>query len=179
MLFFAVDGLSGFKEAILTVFPQSIVQRCIVHMMRSSTKFVDDKDIKQVIKDLKAIYTADDEAQGIQALEDFETKWNDKYPEIAKAWRNNWTELTAFFGYNWAVRKLIYTTNAIEGLHRMMRKTTKTKAAFVSEKALTKLLYLTLIRKQKVWKKRVGSYKAIQRSLNREFGERFSKHVSI
>lgn len=179
VLFFAVDGLSGFKEAILEVFPQSTVQRCIVHMMRSSTKFVDDKDIKQVIKGLKAVYTADDEAQGLQALENFETDWNNKYPEIAKAWRSNWTELTAFFGYNWAVRKLIYTTNAIEGLHRMMRKTTKTKAAFVNEKALTKLLYLTLMRKQKVWSRRVHAYKAIQRSLDREFGERFSKHVSI
>lgn len=179
VLFFAVDGLSGFKEAILDVFPQSTVQRCIVHMVRSSTRFVDDKDIKQIIKGLRAIYTADDEAQGLRALESFEAIWNDKYPEIAKAWRNNWTELTAFFGYNWQVRKLIYTTNAIEGLHRMMRKTTKTKAAFVSENALTKLLYLTLMRKQKVWKRRVHSYKAIQRSLSREFGERFAKHCEI
>ena len=176
VLFFAIDGLTGFKEAIYQVFPQSTVQRCIVHMIRSSTKFVDHKDFRQVVKDLKAIYTADDEAQGLQQLDNFEATWDEKYPEISKAWRNNWIELTAFFGYNWAVRKLIYTTNAIEGLHRMMRKTTKTKSALVNEKALTKLLYLTLMRKQKVWKRRIRSYKAIQRSLSREFGERFSKH---
>jgi len=178
VLFFAVDGLKGFKEAILGVFPNTIVQRCIVHMVRSSIRFVDDKDVNKVIKDLRAIYTADEEEQGLRALEDFETKWKDKYSEIGKAWRENWIELTAFFGFNWAVRKLIYTTNCIEGLHRIMRRTTKTKGAFVNEKALTKLLYLTLMRKEKVWKKRIQSHKAVQRSLAREFGERFSKHMS-
>lgn len=178
VLFFAVDGLAGFKEAILGVFPNATVQRCVVHMIRSSIRLVDDKDVRSVIKDLKVIYTADQEDQGHQALEDFEQKWNDKYPEIGKAWRENWMELTAFFGFNWAVRKLIYTTNCIEGLHRIMRKTTKTKGAFVNEKALTKLLYLTLMRKEKVWKKRIHSYKAVQRSLAREFGERFSKHIT-
>jgi len=178
VLFFAVDGLKGFKEAILAVFPNAIVQRCIVHMVRNSIRFIDDKDCSSVIKGLRAIYTADDEDQGLRLLKDFETKWEDKYPEIGKAWRENWMELTAFFGFNWAVRKLIYTTNCIEGLHRMMRKTTKTKGAFVNEKALTKLLYLTLMRKEKVWKKRIKSHKAVQRSLEREFGERFSKHIT-
>lgn len=179
VLFFSVDGLSGFKEAILSVYPQSIVQRCIVHMIRTSIRFVDDRDMKILIKDLKLIYQADNETQGSEALDKFEEIWNKKYPEIAKAWRKNWTELTAFFGFNWAVRKLMYTTNPVEGLHRMLRKTTKTKGAFVSEKALTKILYLTLDRKQKVWKKRIHAYKAIQRDLAREFGERFEKHVNI
>ena len=179
VLFFAIDGLTGFKEAILEVFPESTVQRCVVHMLRSSLRFVDDVDFKPMLKDLKAIYTADDQGQGFACLDHFQQKWGEKYPEVANAWRENWNELTAFFGYNWAVRKLIYTTNAVEGLHRMMRKTTKTKAAFVSDKALIKLLYLTLMKKEKVWKKKVHSYKAIQRSLIREFGERFSKHLNL
>lgn len=177
VLFFAVDGLSGFKEAILNVFPQSTVQRCVVHMVRQSLRFVDDSDMKEMAKGLRAIYTADDEAEGLACLDAFEEKWGAKYPGVCKSWRDNWVELTAFFGFNWAVRKLIYTTNAVEGLHRMMRKTTKTKGAFVSEQALLKLLYLTLQKKEKVWKRRVHSYKAIQRSLIREFGERFSKHL--
>ena len=177
VLFFAVDGLSGFKEAILAVFPEAIVQRCVVHMVRSSLRFVDDMDFKQIAKGLKAIYTADNEAEGQACLDAFAQEWGAKYPEIVKAWTENWIELTAFFGFNWAVRKLIYTTNSVEGLHRMMRKTTKTKAAFVSDKALIKLLYLTLEKKQKVWSRKVHSYKAVQRSIIREFGERFTKHL--
>ena len=177
VLFFCIDGLSGFKEAILSVFPQSIVQRCVVHMVRNAIRFVDDKDVKPICKKLRAIYTADDEQQALQALQDFKQEWDQKYPEIGQAWTDNWVELTAFFGFNWAVRKLIYTTNPIEGLHRIMRKTTKTKAAFVSEEALTKLLYLTLMKKHKVWKKRINSYKAVIRSMRREFKQRFDQYL--
>jgi len=178
VLFFCVDGLKGFKEAILSVFPQSTVQRCIVHMVRHSLRFVDDKDNRELVKDLKSIYQADEEKQGLESLEAFGNKWGQKYPEIVKSWQDNWTELTAFFGFNWAVRKLIYTTNCIEGLHRMLRKTTKSKGAFVSENALSKILYLTLVRKEKVWKRKVHTWKAISRNLTREFGERFEKHVN-
>lgn len=178
VLFFCVDGLKGFKEAILSVYPQSIVQRCIVHMVRHSLRFVDNKDARELAKDLKSIYQADEEKQGLESLETFANKWGEKYPEIVESWRSNWTELTAFFGFNWAVRKLIYTTNCIEGLHRMLRKTTKTKGAFVNENALSKILYLTLVRKEKVWKRKVRSWKAISRNLKREFGERFEKHLN-
>ena len=177
VLFFAIDGLPGFKEAILEVFPQSTIQRCVVHMVRQSLRFVDDSDMKAMAKGLRAIYTADDEAEGLACLDAFEEKWGAKYPEVGRSWRKSWVELTAFFGFSWAVRKLIYTTNSVEGLHRLMRRTTKTKAAFVSEQALLKLLYLTLQKKEKVWKRKIHSYKAIQRSLIREFGERFSKHL--
>lgn len=177
MLFFAVDGLVGFSDAILEVFPHSIVQRCIVHMIRTSLKFVDDKDRRAICKDLRNIYTADDEATGLLALDKFAQKWDEKYPVISKKWSNNWTELTAFFGHNAAVRRLIYTTNAVEGLHRMMRKVTKTKAAFTNEKALLKLLYLNLIRNPKSWKRKVFNWAAISRGLLREFGDRFSKHL--
>ena len=113
VLFFSIDGLSGFKDAILSVYPNSIVQRCIVHMIRNSIKFVDDRDMKALIKDLKLVYQADNETQGLEALDSFEYTWDKKYPEIGKAWRRNWNELTAFFGFNWAVRKLMYTTNPL------------------------------------------------------------------
>lgn len=142
VLFFAIDGLSGFSEAIWEVYPNSIVQRCIVHMIRTSLKFVDEKDYKEICKDLKLVYTADDEVSAGHALEQFAAKWDKKYPEISEKWRKKWDELTAFFGYNTAIRRLIYTTNAVEGLHRMMRKVTKNKGAFTNEKALLKLLFL-------------------------------------
>ena len=179
VLFFCIDGLNGFKQAILSVFPKSTVQRCVVHMVRNDIRFADDKDVKPICKELRVIYTADDEKQGLSALEAFKGKWDKKYPEIGKAWTNNWIELTAFFGFNWAVRKLIYTTNPIEGLHRIMRRTTKTKAAFVSEEALTKLLYLTLMKKEKVWKKRIHSANAVIRSMRREFEQRFEQHLDL
>ena len=179
VLFFAIDGLPGFKEAILDIFPHSTIQRCVVHMVRSSLRFVDEADAKAVAKALRAIYTAEDETAGKLALDAFDQAWGKKYPEIVAAWQNNWIELTAFFGFNWAVRKLIYTTNAVEGLHRLMRKTTKTKAAFVNDKALLKLLFLSLERKKKVWARKIHSYKAVQRSLIREFGQRIEKHLKI
>lgn len=177
VLFFSVDGLTGFSQAILDVYPNSIVQRCIVHMIRTSLRFVDDKDSKAICKDLRKIYTADDEAQGLANLDLFAETWDFKYPEISKKWRNNWTELTAFFGHNKAVRRMIYTTNAIEALHRMMRKTTKTKSAFTNDKALLKLLYLTLQRKRKSWNRKVFNWSAVKRGLIREFGDRAAVHL--
>jgi len=150
-------------------------------MIRTSVKFVAEKDRRAVCQDLKLIYTADDEQSGWNALEKFAQKWDGKYPEINKKWVNKWEELTAFFGFNKAIRRLIYTTNAVEGLHRMMRKVTKTKGAFTNEKALLKLLFLNLIRpttdKPKKWKKKIFHWTQIHRGLEREFGERFTKHV--
>jgi len=178
VLFFAIDGLSGFGEAILEVFPQSLVQRCIVHMVRTSLKLVDEKDYRKICKDLKAVYSADDEDAGLEALKKFGEIWDYKYPEIRQKWEANWLELTTFFGFNAAIRRLIYTTNAVEGLHRKMRKVTKTKGAFVNDKALLKLLYLNLIRDPKSWKKKVYRWNEIKRGLIREFGERFEKHLN-
>lgn len=177
VLFFAVDGLSGFSAAIHEVFPMSLVQRCIVHMIRTSVKHVAYKDYRAICKDLKTVYSADSEEAGLKALDKFAEKWDDFYPEISKKWRTNWLELTAFFGYNAAIRKLIYTTNAVEGLHRQMRKVTKTKGAFVNEKALLKILYLNLIQDSSSWKKKVFYWAEINRGLTREFGERFTKHL--
>jgi len=179
VLFFAVDGLTGFSNAIWEVFPNSIVQRCIVHMVRTSLRFVADKDYKPICKDLRKIYTADEEAAGLAFLDQFAEKWDAKYPEISEKWKKNWEELTAFFGYNPAIRKMIYTTNAVEALHRHMRKTTKTKGAFINDKALMKLLYLTLMRKRKSWCRKVFNFSAVQRGLIREFGERYTKHIEV
>jgi putative transposase len=175
VLFFAVDGLTGFKEAIEAVYPLSIVQRCIVHMVRTSLTFVADKDYKPLCKDLRTIYTADSLDGAEVALNQFAQKWDNKYPEISKKWRTNWEELTAFLSYNEAIRRLIYTTNAVEGLHRKMRKVTKTKGAFPNDKALLKLLYLNLIRDPKSWKRKVFKWSEVSRGLTREFGERFTK----
>lgn len=176
VLFFAVDGLAGFKDVIFEIFPQSIVQRCIVHMVRTSLILVADKDYKTICKDLRVIYTSDGLDAAEIALNQFAQKWDNKYPEISKKWRANWLELTAFLSYNQAIRRLIYTTNAVEGLHRQMRKVTKTKGAFPNDKALLKLLYLNLIRDSKSWKRKVFSWSEISRGLTREFGERFTKH---
>lgn len=178
VLFFAVDGLQGFSQAIMEVFPHSIVQRCIVHMVRTSLKFVDDKDAKAIAKDLRLVYTAVDETGALHALDQFAHKWDAKYTEISEKWRADWNELTPFFQFNAPIRRLIYTTNAVEGLHRHMRKVTKTKGAFTNEKALLKLLYLNLVKNSESWKRSVFAWADIHRGLVREFGNRFSKHAN-
>ncbi|NRA52159.1 MAG: IS256 family transposase [Phaeodactylibacter sp.] len=178
ILFMAVDGLSGFPEAIERVFPQSIVQRCIVHMVRTSLIGVADKDRRPIVADLREIYTAADEAAALRALDRFEGKWGRKYSAIAPKWRDNWLELTAFLSFGQGIRRMIYTTNPIENLHRQMRKVTKTKGAWCSEAALIKQLYLTLMRKKKAWSKTVFKWSQIQQELILMFGERYLKHIN-
>lgn len=143
ILIASIDGLSGFVEAIDVAYPKTEVQRCIVHQIRTSTRYVSYKDLKAFTADLKPIYKASDESLGMMALDEFDTKWGKKYPLAVKSWRNNWPELATFFKYPSEIRKLIYTTNAIENFNRQLRKVTKTKSAFVSDDALMKLLYLT------------------------------------
>jgi transposase-like protein len=170
VLFFCVDGLSGFKEVINEVFPKSIVQRCIVHMIRSSTRFVSDKDLRKLCADLKKIYTSATIEQAAIALEAFKMKWDGKYKEVSKKWEESWEELMAFMLYNSEVRRMIYTTNPVEALHRVMRKVTKSKGAWVSDKALLKQLYLALTYNRKSWEKEARSWKEIQRDLIYHFG---------
>ena len=143
ILIASIDGLSGFVEAINVAYPKTEVQRCIIHQIRNSTRYVSYKDLKAFTVDLKPIYKAADEALGMSALDEFDAKWGKKYPLAVKSWRNNWSELATFFKYPPEIRKLIYTTNAIENFNRQLRKVTKTKSAFVSDDALMKLLYLT------------------------------------
>jgi putative transposase len=177
VLFFCVDGLSGFSQAIESVYPQAIVQRCIVHMVRSSTKLVADKDIKQVCADLRQIYSAANEDQAKLALEAFGRKWDTKYKAIRPKWEENWTELMAFLGFEEHIRRMIYTTNPVEALHRILRKVTKTKGAWVSERALLKQLYLALQHNEKSWKKQAFNWKAIQLELLDKFGDKYGRYL--
>lgn len=145
VLITCVDGLTGFVDAITTVFPQTDVQRCIIHQIRSSTKFVTTKDIKPFMRDLKTIYKAANQEEAYENLLGFENAWGKRYPACVKSWKDNWNELTSFFAYPVELRKLIYTTNAIEGFNRQLRKVTKNRTVFPTDDALFKLLYLAML----------------------------------
>lgn len=144
ILIAVVDGLKGFPEAINAAFPETTVQTCIVHLVRHSLNFCGWKDRKLVAKDLKRIYQATDDKEAEKALADFEAEWGQKYPSIAPSWRRAWQEVIPFFAFPPAVRKIIYTTNAIESLNRVIRKTTKTRGSFPTDDAATKLIYLAI-----------------------------------
>lgn len=178
ILFFSVDGLTGFGEAINRVFPQSLVQRCIVHMIRTSLIGVGDKDRKKVSSDLRTIYGAATEVEALKALEAFELKWGKRLSFIVQKWRDNWLELTTFMDFGPEIRRMIYTTNAVENVHRQMRKVTKTKGAWCTENALTKQLYLSLMRKQKSWNRKVFKWSTIQQELIQLYGQRYEIHAS-
>ena len=139
---FCVDGLSGFREAIGAAFPKAQIQRCIVHQIRSSTKYVNWKDMKEVMADLKKIYGAVNEDEAMNGLIEFKDKWAKNYPSCVRSWEENWDILTTFYAYPAEVRKIIYTTNIIEGLNRQFRKITKNKPSFTNDDSLRKMLYL-------------------------------------
>ncbi len=142
ILIACIDNLNGFQQAINTVFPQTEVQSCIVHQIRNSLKYVASKDQKEFMRDLKPVYRAENLDLAELRLDELENKWGKKYEKVLESWRNNWSKLTTYFRYDAMVRKLIYTTNTIEGYHRQIRKVTKTKGAFTSDMALLKLMYL-------------------------------------
>lgn len=142
ILIACIDNLNGFQQAINAVFPQTEVQSCIVHQIRNSLKYVASKDQREFMRDLKPVYRAENLDIAELRLEELETKWGKKYEKVIESWQNNWTKLTTYFRYDTTIRKLIYTTNAIEGYHRQIRKVTKTKGAFTSDMALLKLMYL-------------------------------------
>lgn len=177
VLFVCVDGLNGFSQAIESVYPKAIVQRCIVHMVRSSTRFVSDKDLKKVCADLRCIYTAANEEQAKRALDVFGQKWDEKYGHIRPKWEENWSELMAFMDFGEHIRRMIYTTNPVEALHRVLRKVTKSKGAWISERALLKQLYLALMHNEKSWKRQAFHWKAIQLELIKKFGDRYSRYL--
>lgn len=139
---FCVDGLTGFREAINAAFPKSQIQRCIIHQIRSSTKYVSYKDIKAVMADLKKVYQAVNEDEAINALIEFKDKWQKTYPSCVRSWEENWDILSTFFAYPAEIRRIIYTTNIIEGLNRQFRKITKNKPSFTNDDSLRKILYL-------------------------------------
>jgi transposase-like protein len=177
ILFICVDGLSGFKDVIEDVFPSSIVQRCIVHMIRNSTRFVSQKDIRAVCSDLRKVYTAANREQASVALIAFGTKWDTKYRTIRQKWEENWNELMAFMDYKQSIRRMIYTTNPVEALHRVMRKITKSKGAWSNDKGLLKQLYLALMHNQKSWKTKALNWSSVQMELIDKFGGRYEKYL--
>lgn len=155
ILIACVDGLKGFPDAIETVFPKTQVQLCIIHMVRHSLRYVSWKERKAVAADLRTIYTAPTAEAAEQALETFETKWAVRFPSIAKSWRANWVNLIPFFSYPPEIRKVIYTTNAIESMQSSLRKMTRQRGAFPNAESVRKVIYLALQRISKNWKRPV------------------------
>jgi putative transposase len=153
ILIACIDNLGGFEEAIVSIYPKTEVQSCIVHQIRNTIKYVASKDSRAVIADVKLIYQAVNKELAEEHLSGFEEKWGKKYPIITKSWRNNWHKLSTFFKYTADIRRIIYTTNTIEGFHRQIRKVTKTKGAFTNDMALLKLVYLASERIAEKWTK--------------------------
>lgn len=151
ILIACIDNLKGFAQAIGTIFPHTEIQSCIVHQIRNSIKYVASKDQKVFMTDLKLVYRADNEQVALDELEKLKGKWNKKYPMVVTSWQTNWSKLATYFRYPAAIRKLIYTTNTIEGYHRQIRKVTKNKGVFTSDMALLKLIYLATERIQQKW----------------------------
>lgn len=151
ILIACTDNLSGFSEAILSVFPDTEIQKCVIHQIRNSLKYVASKDQKPFMKDLKRVYRAVNKSEAETELLSLEEQWGKKYPIVIRSWNDNWEELSNYFKYDEPIRKLIYTTNAVEGFHRQVRKVTKTKGAFTSDMALLKLIYLTTENIAKKW----------------------------
>jgi putative transposase len=142
ILIACIDNLNGFAEAISLVFPKTEIQSCVIHQIRNSLKYVSTKDKQAFMKDLRPVYQADTLDLAELRLDDLEAKWSKKYVKVVESWRRNWPKLSTYFRYDAAIRRMIYTTNAIEGFHRQIRKVTKTKGAFTSDMALLKLIYL-------------------------------------
>ena len=171
------DGLNGLKDVVDQVFPHANVQRCIVHKIRNCFRLIDEKDSKLVLRQLKGVYTALNEAAARTALEDFAAYWQGKYDVIVELWEKDWTELMACMSLSTTLRKIVYTTNAIENLNREIRRVTKTKGAWVSDRALLIQLFLSLDRKKSSWNKKVLGWASIQRELIRTYGQRFNQHI--
>lgn len=177
ILIASVDGLTGFVEAIHAAFPQTEVQRCVIHQIRASTRYVSYKDIKAFSADLKPIYKAATEESALASLDELEAKWGAKYPLGVKSWRVNWTEISTMFKYPQEIRTLIYTTNAIENFNRQLRKVTKTKSAFVSDDALMKILYLATMNITEKWTMPIKNWGTILAHLMIYFGDRVDVRI--
>lgn len=172
ILIAVVDGLKGFPEAITTVFPQTIVQTCIVHLIRNSLAFVSWKDRKAIMPSLKAIYRAEAADIALTRLEEFETEWGKRYPAIGPIWRRAWDHVVPFFAFAPGIRKMIYTTNAVEALNRSLRKIIKTRGSFPNDEAALKLLYLAIKNAGLRWRRGV-EWTAAMGQFAIQFGDRF------
>lgn len=172
ILIISVDGLTGFSEAIAVAYPQTEVQRCIIHQIRSSTRYVSYKDVKAFTAALKPIYKAPTEESALEALGELERIWGAKYPAAIRSWREHWDEFSTMFKYPEQIRRIIYTTNAIENFNRQLRKVTKTKSAFVSDDALLKQLYLVTMHVTDKWTMPIKDWGSILMHLMIYFGDR-------
>ena len=177
VLFFCVDGLTGFKEAIHAVYPQAEVQRCIIHMLRNSFKYVSYKDIKKFASDFKAVYKAPTEELALSELETVKEIWGKKYPYAIANWEQNWEVVRPFFGFNEDIRRIMYTTNIIEGVNRQFRKVTKAKSSFPSDNSLEKMLYLASQNVKKKWTQRYRNWDLVLSQLMLLYPERLNEYL--
>jgi putative transposase len=177
ILIAVVDGLKGFPEAIGTAFPETVVQTCIIHLIRNSLAFVSWKDRKQIMPDLKAIYRAESADAALDRLADFEVKWDARYPAISQSWRRAWEHVIPFFAFPPDIRKMIYTTNAVESLNRSLRKIIKTRGSFPNDEAAMKLLYLAIQNAGIHWRRPI-EWTAAMGQFAILFGERFAFSAS-
>jgi transposase-like protein len=177
ILIASVDGLKGFSEAINSVFPQTTVQRCIIHQIRYSMKYVGSKYQKEFMQDLKKVYKAPTKQVAEDELLELEQKWGEKYPMVINSWTNNWAELSAYFEYSEPIRRIIYTTNTVEGFNRQIRKITKTKGGFSNDSSLFKLVYLAYKDIAKKWDKSISNWAEIISQFSIVFEDRLKNYI--
>jgi len=177
ILVICTDNLKGFSQTIQEEYPRAIVQKCIVHQVRSSLKYVDDKDVKKVSSALRKIYSAPTGQAALSAFELFKQEWGKSYGYVVEQWEQAWEELMAFMNFGTHIRRMIYTTNPVEALHRIIRKIVKGKAAWVSETALLKQIYLSLMHNEKSWRRTAINWKSIQRDIMYLYPELVNKHI--
>ena len=177
ILIACVDGLKGFPDAIRTVFPETQIQLCIVHMVRNSLKYVVWKDYKAVTKDLKRIYQSITEEEALQSLDEFSTRWDDKYPQISRSWRAHWDNLNTLFIYPEEIRKAIYTTNAIESLNSVIRKALKKRKLFPTDDSAKKVIYLAIQDASKKWTMPIRNWKLALNRFMIEFEDRLADYI--
>lgn len=173
----AIDGLPGFKDAIKAIYPNTEVQRCVIHQIRSSTKYIPYKHRKEFCRDVKEVYIASTEQLALTALDNMKSKWGDLYLIAINSWQDNWAELSTFFKYPEEIRKMIYTTNAMESFNRQLRKTTKSRSIFPSDDSLLKMLYLARQDAAKKWTQSLRGWSQILAQLSIRFEDRFDKSV--
>ena len=179
ILIACIDGLTVFPDAIAAIYPGTEVQQCIVHQIRTSLKYVASKHQKAFMVDLKLVYRAVNRAAAESALDELETKWGVQYPLVLESWRRKWVNLSVYFQYPEYIRKAIYTTNAIEAVHRQFRKLTKTKGAFLNENSLLKLLYAGILNASKKWTMPIHNWNLTLSQLAIHFNGRLNKILEI
>ncbi len=179
ILIACVDNLSGFGDAIESIFPQTEVQLCIVHQIRNSLKYVTSEDEKSFLRDLKKVYQAKSKDSAEYNLEELDKKWGDKYPIVLRSWRNNWERLSQYFKYGSEIRRIIYTTNTVEGFNRQLRKVTKSKSVFPNDRALLKMIFLASKNIMKKWTMPIGKWALVVQQLAIHFEDRMKLRLNL